>query len=353
MKLIQLPHKVCGKTCMVNGLEDLYEWKTGNRLSDWLLFYLSGKAGFAYIKNKKSPAPRMIFWGATTQQQYETLKDVVGFKWSLVEGRSYSYAFGRAKEYVDQGVPVILGALDMYHLPYHEKFYHNFHVPIHYVLMVGYDDEQEAVLVHDCDRAEIQKIPYQDLQLAWNVNVPGLSKKNTLFTLEFDGQTADVATIVHEGLRKKANFMLEPPVSMFGIKGIRKLARELLHWSEELSEEQFDASLRHLVEYTGFPPAPPNRLTGYTVAPDNHTGARDGFANLLTWLAKDYNRPVWAKAAVLFEQSGQTLEEMTDVIVDFILGECDTLESVSRLVAQVANLEEQAYTIIATSEREA
>jgi hypothetical protein len=347
MKLIQLSHKVCSMTCMVNGLEDLYEWQTGDRLPDWLLFYLSGKAGFAYIKNKKSPAPRMIFLGATTQQQYETLKDIVGFKWSLVEGRSYSYALGRTKEYVDQNVPVILGALDMYHLPYYEKFYHNFHVPIHYVLMVGYDDEQEAVLVHDCDRAEVQEIPYQDLQLAWNVNVPGLSKKNTLFTFELDGQIADVATIVHEGLRKKANFMLEPPVNMFGIEGIRKLARELPHWSEELSEEQFDTSLRHLVEYTGFPPAAPNRLTGHTDAPDNHTGGRDGFANLLTWLARDYDRPVWAEAAVLFEQSGQVVETLTDVIVDFILGESNTLESASELLVKIADLEEQAYTTIA------
>lgn len=347
MKLIQLPHKVCGMTCMVNGLEDLYEWQTGDRLPDWLLFYLSGMAGFTYLKNTQSPAPRMVFWGTVPQKQYETLADVVSFKWNVIEDRSFSYSLKRAKEYVNEGVPVILGSLDMYHLPYHEKFYHNFHVPIHYVLMVGYDDEQEVVLVHDCVRAEVQEIPYQDLQLAWNVNVPGLSKKNTLFTFELDGQTADVATIVHEGLRKKANFMLEPPTSMFGIKGVRKLARELPHWSEELSEEQFDASLRHLVEYTGSPPTPPNRLTGYTDAPDNHTGGRDGFANLLTWLAKDYDRPVWAEAAVLFEQSGQVVEALTDVIVDFILGESDTLESVSELLVRIADLEEQAYTIIA------
>jgi len=50
VKLIELPHKVCGVTCMINGLEDLYEQKTGIRLPDWLLLHLSGLLGFVYIK---------------------------------------------------------------------------------------------------------------------------------------------------------------------------------------------------------------------------------------------------------------------------------------------------------------
>jgi hypothetical protein len=56
---------------------------------------------------------------------------------------------------------------------------------------------------------------------------------------------------------------------------------------------------------------------------------------------------VWAEAAVLFEQSGQVVEALTDVIVDFILGESNTLESASELLVKIADLEEQAYTTIA------
>ena len=103
--------------------------------------------------------------------------------------------------------------------------------------MVGYDEEGQAVLVHDCDRAEVQVILYDDLQRAWDVNVPGLSKRNTLFTFEFAAQVADVATVVYQGLRKKAELMLAPPVSMFGIKGMRKLAREALRSSLTLSAD--------------------------------------------------------------------------------------------------------------------
>ena len=259
MKLLQLPHKVCGMSCMINGLEDLYEQETGVRLPDWLLVHLSGLTGFVYIKNKKAPTPRMVFWGSNVARyQYEALADVVGFRWQMMADRSFSFTLRRAKESVDASIPPLLGVLDMYHLPYYEKFYHNFHVPIHHVLMVGYDDEKETAFVLDCDRPDVQFIPYADLEQAWNVNIPGLGKKNTFYTFEFNGQVADVESIARNGLRKRALEMLEAPVSMLGLKGMRKLARELTGWPEELSTTQLDASLRHLAEFTGFPPVPPN-----------------------------------------------------------------------------------------------
>jgi hypothetical protein len=135
---------------------------------------------------------------------------------------------------------------------------------------------------------------------------------------------------------------------MFGIKGMRKLAHELPHWPEELGADLLDTCLRNLVEYTGFPPALPNRITGYD-APDNHAAGRDGFADLLARLAGDYDQPAWAEAAPLFERSGVALEELTDAVVDILLGQSDTLESAAQLVAQIADLEEQAYQVIATS----
>lgn len=40
-------------------------------------------------------------------------------------------------------------------------------------------------------------------------------------------------------------------------------------------------------EFTGFPPVPPNRLTGYFDAPDSHAAGREVFAGLLAILADD------------------------------------------------------------------
>ena len=117
-----MPHKVCDKTCMINGLEDIYEWKTGHRSPDWLFPYLAGLAGFVYLKNKRAPVPRMVFFGAATKYLYEMLADVVGYRWHMIEDRSFAYAFKQAKAHIDRDQPVVLGGLDMYHLPYY-KYY--------------------------------------------------------------------------------------------------------------------------------------------------------------------------------------------------------------------------------------
>ncbi len=48
----------------------------------------------------------------------------------------------------------------------------------------------------------------------------------------------------------------------------------------------------------------------------------------------------------MFELSGQVLVEFTDAVVDFILGEGDTLDSASALIEKVTDLEEQAFRLI-------
>ena len=92
----------------------------------------------------------MVFWGKQiAKYQYEALADIVGFQWQMTADRSFPFTLKRAKASIDEGVPATLGALDMYDLPYYTKFYHKIHVPIHHVLMVGYDDTRKAVLVQD------------------------------------------------------------------------------------------------------------------------------------------------------------------------------------------------------------
>jgi hypothetical protein len=88
MKLIQLPHKVCGMTCMVNGLEDLFEAQTGTRLPDWFLFYMSGMAGFAYVKVNKAPAPRFVGWERSSKRSTNSERSH-RFQVESCEGRSF------------------------------------------------------------------------------------------------------------------------------------------------------------------------------------------------------------------------------------------------------------------------
>ena len=58
MKRLELPHQTADYLCPVNGLCDVYEWKTGKRIPEELIFY--SKAGFQMISQKKAAVPKMI-----------------------------------------------------------------------------------------------------------------------------------------------------------------------------------------------------------------------------------------------------------------------------------------------------
>lgn len=61
----------------------------------------------------------------------------------------------------------------MFHLPYLEKLYHREHIPFHYILMVGYDEEQACIYLHDCGRRELQTLSYDELSKAMVAAIRG------------------------------------------------------------------------------------------------------------------------------------------------------------------------------------
>lgn len=348
MKTISMPHKVCDYTCPINGLEDLYEWKTGQRLPDFLLFYLSS-IGFAYIKQSHALTPRMVFWGSGIgKRQYDFLTDIVGFTWECVEGISFNNALRQTKHHIDEGEPVLLGLLDMYHLPYFQTFYHQVHIPEHFVLMVGYDDDAAVILVQDNSRQEIQNVPYVDLKEAWNINIPGRGKKNTFYVFRFQEKVARLDDIVHHGLHKRATAVLNPHIGFTGIRGMRKLAREIPQWLTELSEDQLNACLKHLVTFTcSVVPMLPARLLPYpTNIQDNHSAARDHFADLLTGLAAEYQHPSWKKAGKHFCASSRCIAEITELACDLLLHKRTDFGEMPALLNACADEEEKAFRIL-------
>lgn len=355
MRKLDLPHKVCDMTCMWNGFEDLYEWKTGVRVPDHLFFALSGYGNFVYLKHSKADVKRMVFWNTgVIKKMFDFMKDIIRFDYKVIEGRSFDFTLLMAKKQIDEGMPVILGALDMYYLPYYEKFYGKIHIPIHYILMIGYDDHNERILELDCGKQDIQYVPYSDLERAWAVNLPGFSKNNTLFIVRFQENINSLKRIVYEGLKKKSACNLNPPVSFLGIKGLKKLIGEFPSWRIELRKEDYEKALRHFVEYTGNPPMlPPEIIVNDCKImkdfPNNHTGARDKLAQILMFNAIQYGEERWNESAELFEQTGRLISELTGVITEFLLGTRGNLDIVPDILFEIVQKEEKAYTLIGES----
>ncbi len=326
-KTLNLPHRVCESTCYINGLEDILEWK-GAKYSYYLLSVLGGMGEFAYLKFKIADPPCMVYWGANTKYLLADLEKIIGFKQIVIENRVFKNTFPRLKEYIDNGQPVVAGALDMYYLHYYRDIYKKQHIPIHYVLVVGYDDSKEQVYIHDCTFDGIQSVPYQEFEKSLNVNVPGMSKKNTIRTFILPEKLPSELEAARKGLNLRAEKMLNPPISMLGLPAMRKLLKEILNWK---NDKCFD----HLVTYATIPPHLPETF-------ENSNGMRFWKAEVLNNLGKKYKIEKWAKASELFKESGKLIIDICKSAIK------RDRKAIADSILKVATIEEEAYRLIKT-----
>jgi len=335
-KIIELPHTVCPYTCMVNGLRDVYQWKTGQTLPDEFMMITSGMASFVYLKHKKTKPPFMVFWGQNLKYQYRNLEHIFGFEISVREGRSFDFSLNLVKKEIDKGNPVVIGPLDMFYLEYRDEFFQKIHIFPHFVLTVGYNDHEDELFLYDCDLSGIQRLSYDNLRLAWQRGEPGYIKRNAVITFSLSERRLTLNEVVKRGLLLKANQMLNPPISNLGIPGIRKLAEEFLGWETLLSREDYKLALENMAMYANTPP---------TLSPevDNFTGRRRELSELLMELASLTNIGGLKTIAKRFSTSGEIIQQIAYIILDWLKDKVDRRGDVPKLLSEIANLEEVAY----------
>lgn len=324
-KLHTLPHKVCESTCYVNGLVDLLAWK-GADYTDFLLSVVGGMAGFAYLRFKRANPPCMVYWGANPKHLMKDLANIIGFEETVIEGRKFKFTFSRLKDFIDEGRPVVAGALDMFYLHYYPDLHKKQHVPIHYVLVVGYDDEERVVFVHDCSHENVQKIPYDAFEKSLDVKVPGMSKRNTIRAFTLPENIPSEFEVAKKGFSYKAERFLHPPVSLFGVPAMRKLADEIFEWDNKKCFE-------HMVTYATTPPLLPETF-------ENSHGMRFWQADVLKTLGDKYTVSNWTEASILFRQSGKKIMKLCEAALK------QDKQEVSDILVEIADVEEQAYRML-------
>ena len=346
-KLINIEHHVHDYECMWNGIEDLYIKDTKEILPPSFFFILSGFGSFCYMKTNKAELKRMVALGdGRTKKMYEFLSSIVGFNYRNFEHRTFEKALLRAKTEIDNGYPCVLGALDMYYLPYYEKLYHVDHIPFHYVMMTGYDDETQSIYLNDCGKAETQVLSYADLRLAWDCSSPGLSKPNTVCTVRMQSRKSKY-DIAKEALSKKRELFLNPPANFIGYSGFCKFIADLPNWKKELSIKDYNKILANMVEFFGTVPTIPNALRGIN-KPDEVAfgGGFDKMSIMLEMLGREYNDQNMMEAAHIFKQGAVAISQIKDVIVNYLVEKEDCTDKLPILFTNVAEIMKQGYLIL-------
>jgi hypothetical protein len=324
--VINLPHEVHESTCYINGLYDLLTWK-GAQYDYFLLTMVGGMANFAYLKFKMASPPCMVYWGNNPKYFLRELGEIIGLTELLSEGKSFKNEFPKIKQFLDKDQPVMVGALDMYFLHYYPDLYQKEHVPIHYLLVVGYDDENEKVFVHDCSIKGVQEVSYNEFEQSLNVHVPGMSKKNTYRVFTLPERLINELELAERGFTHKAESMLKPPVNMFGIPAMHKLSKDIPTWDNE-------GCFNHMVAYAG--------LTPPLISDDlgNNDGLRFQLSRVLANLGQKYSKKQWSDAAGLFSSSGKLIIKLCTEALTFNGTAC------AKILDEIAATEEKAYSML-------
>lgn len=346
-KLIQIRHHVDDYECMWNGIEDLYMCGTKETLPPSFFFILSGFGSFCYMKTDKAELKRMVALGdGRTKKMYEFLSPIVGFEYRHFEHKTFEKALLRAKSEIDKGYPCVLGALDMYYLPYYTKLYHGEHIPFHYVMMTGYDDTAQCIYLNDCGKAETQMLSYAELRPAWNCSYPGLSKPNTVCTVRMNS-TKNKYEIAAKAIRRKRELFLNPPVGFTGYRGFCKFIADLPNWSKELTREDCGRILGNMVQFFATVPTVPNALRGID-KPDEveFGGGFDKFSKVLEMLGEEYDDKRMTEAAHIFAQGAVFISQIKESIVSYLLGKEACAEELPDLFTNVAEIMKQGFLIL-------
>ncbi|MGY3777114.1 BtrH N-terminal domain-containing protein [Isobaculum melis] len=346
MKLLKLPHQIADYRCPVNGICDIYEWKTGQRIPEGLLF--DSHVGFSCISNRSNEIKKMLFFTGqhgVGRRQYEFWQQHIGFKLITGEGKTFNHTLKTIKSLVDQEIPVLLFGLDMFYLQYQKKFYQTSHIPDHVVMMVGYDEE--TVIVHDNSEDYPVKIPIAHLEKAWQDEGTGLSKKNAYFGIDMQAPEKSIPLILKQAYQQLAEEYLRPKVSLFGVKAAQRVIAEIGDWQKQYAKQDLKQIYDFIILLTGsmLPESYESLMTQSLGFKNPHQAMRDQFAAALVEYAPLYGNQNWLKAATLFAESGLAIQQFVATCIAAIKADHYEVSSVQiELLQRIQLLETEALT---------
>jgi len=228
--------------CVTGSMRHIYVYNNHDISEDMLLGIGRG-VGFVYWHQKGTP-PFIGGRANVERPGEEGLVKTAGRRTGVhVESFHTSSARKAEKtllEMLDAGQPVMV-QVDMGFLPYFD-LPEGYHFGGHVVVVCGYDPETRQVLIADRDE-ELHPVSLEDLEKARGSTFKPFPPRHKWYTFDFSGKRQPTAEEVCQAIAEQVRGMLEPPISNFGVKGIRKAAQRLLKWPDVMDEDALRGAL--------------------------------------------------------------------------------------------------------------
>lgn len=220
-------HPFVGRHCESTTLVNLLRPR-GLDLSEPLVFGLAGGLSFIYWKTARMPTP---FLGGRIKPDLLTtnLAEALNLRLTVHETSSATRAREHLLRELDAGTVVGL-KLDRFLLDYSTD---DFRFAAHYVACVGYDGDRFALV--ETAPLGLRWATGTSLAAARSAKGP-MSSPHRAFTVDRpDPGQPDLGPIARAAIAGTAAHLLHPPITNFGIKGMRKVAGLLPRWLDDLA----------------------------------------------------------------------------------------------------------------------
>ena len=128
---------------------------------------------------------------------------------------------------------------------------------------------------------------------------------------------------------------------------MEKLISDLPKWKTELSPEDYDQVLINMVMFFGTVPSLPNALLGSS-EPDaiRFMGRLDVASDVLSSFGAEFEQPNWIKAAASFLSAGRSIEQITNIVVDYRTKKADKTSFLPKAFSEVLAGMDEGFALI-------
>lgn len=223
--------------------------------SEALAFGIGGDLGFTYLRGP-GLLPPIYLVGRGSDLEVDALGRL-GTEAEVLSGEDPVEGWEWVRAELDAGRPTMVWA-DIGELPYLRV---RLRMSRHDIVLIGYDDQERVAFVVDNDRAEIQRVPYENLARARSSTAFPLPTRHTTFRVRWPQQPPVWREVAANALETAGRRMLDganrfpvfPDVGgtsgASGVAGVELFADEIASWPDLLGGDGTEAALRSLVVF--------------------------------------------------------------------------------------------------------
>ncbi|MFW9786051.1 MAG: BtrH N-terminal domain-containing protein [Candidatus Thorarchaeota archaeon] len=244
--MLDFEHLPDGKNCMTSALWKLLN-HMGYKISEEMLVGIGSGLGFIYWKMKQMPTP---FVGGMNGGRFPTILglavDRLGGSWKVLKSSSVKRAHSHLRDTLVTNQPALvcadLGFLDYLSLGGDDHF------GMHTILVYGIDEENDEAFISDRFATPIT-IPLSRLQKARASEFHPFPAKNKMMQVSMPEEPISLEEIIPYAIRENMDFMLNPPISNMGARGILRWKKELRKYPKILPDNRtlLQALIEHFV----------------------------------------------------------------------------------------------------------